>query len=46
MGLQLLFTPLSQALRLLVHLGEPLPEEMLLTSGFNSYLCLLHAIKH
>ena len=35
MCLQLFFTPLSQALRLIVHLGEPLPEETLLTSDLD-----------
>ena len=35
MRAQLFFTPLSQALRLIVHLGEPLPEERLLQFGFN-----------
>ena len=33
--LQVFFTPLSQALRLIVHLGEPLPEERLLSFGFS-----------
>eukprot|EP00884_Botryococcus_braunii_P006609 jgi/Botrbrau1/1594/Bobra.0185s0013.2 len=32
---QVFFTPLSQALRLIVHLGEPLPEERLDNYGFN-----------
>jgi hypothetical protein len=35
MHLQVFFTPLSQALRLIVHLGEPLPEERLDNYGFS-----------
>ena len=33
--LQLFFTPLSQALRLVMHLGEPLPEDKLQEVQFN-----------
>lgn len=33
---QLFFTPLSQALRLVMHLGEPLPEERLQNVEFNT----------
>jgi chloride channel 7 len=32
---QVFFTPLSQALRLIIHLGEPLPEQRLNEFGFN-----------
>jgi hypothetical protein len=38
--MQLFFTPLSQALRLVMHLGEPLPEKRLQLQQF-SYLTLL-----
>ena len=32
---QVFFTPLSQALRLIIHLGEPLPESKLEEFSFN-----------
>ena len=32
---QVFFTPLSQALRLIIHLGEPLPEDRLDVFQFN-----------
>ena len=35
-SMQLFFTPLSQALRLVMHLGEPLPEERLQRVQFNA----------
>lgn len=39
--MQLFFTPLSQALRLVMHLGEPLPEEKLVKVRFNFGTLLL-----
>ena len=35
MRLQVFFTPLSQALRLIIHLGEPLPETKLEEFSFS-----------
>lgn len=39
--MQLFFTPLSQALRLVMHLGEPLPEERIQNTEFNTGTLLL-----
>ena len=39
--MQVFFTPLSQALRLIVHLGEPLPEDQLSNFQFSFVSVLL-----
>ena len=40
-SMQLFFTPLSQSLRLVMHLGEPLPEAILQNVEFNAWTLLL-----
>ena len=37
---QVFFTPLSQALRLIIHLGEPLPEGTDFLFDFGALICL------
>ncbi len=39
-GVQVFFTPLSQSLRLIIHLGEPLPEGTDFLFDFGALTCL------